>query len=360
MGYINAKEELQLCYSRVVQQADIPPEFAPSMHSSQVNTDLFHPLRQLLQAELDCAGLSLDVPGDIASAQGFMRWYLQAIQALEAHVAEGEAQAPMIRSEVELWLRCAMTGATLQDAVQLLARFADMLYPRAGKISLQYRGDQVLFQLDSLRSRVSTPSSLVDITGLFSLRQFLQWLAGRELPLQQVRAGPIRRDDVLPFLRLFGAPVLSGGSDYALAFPSSVLSWPVLRTPREFPAFFELFPCAVFLPGHHSLAGQVSALLSAMVAQGTAMPTQARLARDLGRSLSAFRQQLHREGTGFRELREQVLADEAAAALARGEAVVSIAARLGFADSGSFRRAFRQWHGCAPRDWQAKMRKNSH
>lgn len=324
------------------------------MSVAALNTDLFQPLRQLLESELQAAGLEVSVTGDTANAAGFMRWYLRAIQALEAHVASGDEHAPMARREVELQCRCALTGASLAEAVELLARFADLLYPRAGQISLELSGDQALFKLDSLRRQTTTASDMVDITGLFAFHQLLQWLAGRELPLRQVRAGPTRRDDVLPFLKLFRAPVLSGGSDYALVFERSVLAWPVVRTAAEFPRFFELFPCAVFLPTRHSLSAQVAILFSAMLTRGQPLPTQAELARELGKSVSAFRQQLRQEGSGFRQLRERALAEAAATGLARGQDVAAVAAQLGFADAGSFRRAFRQWYGCAPRQWQAE------
>lgn len=324
------------------------------MSISTVNTDLFQPLRQLLETELQTAGLEVRVAGDTANAAGFMRWYLQAIQALEAHVAGGDEHAPMARGEVELQCRCALTGASLAEAAELLTRFADLLYPRAGQISLQVAGGQALFTLDSLRRHTTTASNMVDITGLFAFHQLLQWLAGRELPLLQVRAGPIHRDNVLPFLKLFRAPVLSGGNDYALVFDQAVLAWPVVRTAAEFPRFFEWFPCAVFLPARHSLSAQVASLLSAMLTRSEPLPTQRELARELGKSLSAFRQQLQREGSGFRQLRERALAEAAAAGLARGVDVAALAAQLGFADSGSFRRAFRQWYGCSPRQWQAE------
>lgn len=323
------------------------------------STDVFLPLRQLLQAELDVAGLAGGMVEPSPSPGGFTRWYLQAIQKLEAHVAEGDEHAPMARGEVELQCRCALSGANLEEAIQLLSRFAEMLHPRAGRIGLEHRQALLHFQLDSLRRRLTTASSLVDITGLFAFRQLLQWLVGRELPVREVRIGPIRRDDVLPFLKLFRAPVLSGGSDYALVFDREALDWPVVRQAAEFADFFDLFPCAVFLPQDHSLAAQVSALLAAMLAQGERSPTQQRLAGELGLSLSTFRQRLRREGSGFRQLREQALAEAAVHGLSRGQSVGNLALQLGFADAGSFRRAFRQWYGCTPSEWRSKIRENS-
>ncbi|HEY7775645.1 MAG TPA: helix-turn-helix domain-containing protein [Kineobactrum sp.] len=321
------------------------PVFAPG---------LFTPLVELLCNELHACGAVVPPrppPGDAAA---FTRWYLQVVQQLEMHVAGDDAHPPMTRGEVELMCRCAMSAWTLEEAIVLCARFAEMLHPRAGAIRLQCEEGRASFRLDSLRGHVSGASSLVDITGLFAFRQLLEWLVGRNLPLVQVHIGPIRRNDVLPFLRLFGAPVLSGGDDYALEFEFSALAWPVVRTSDEFSFFFSNFPCAVFGVEQHHLPDQVSALLAAALRQSASLPTQAELAAGLGLSLPTFRRRLAQANTGVRQLRKAILRDTACEWLQQGElGIADIAARLGFADGGSFRRAFHQWLGVAPGSWQA-------
>src|SRR5690606_8906440 len=124
-----------------------------------------------------------------------------------------------------------------------------------------------------------------------------------ELPLRQVCIGPIRRQDVLPFLRLFRAPVLAGGEDYALEFEASALALPVVRAPSEFAAFFHSFPCAVFGARDHSLSAQVSALLAAALRHGAPLPGQGQLAAGLGLPLSTFRRRLQQGGDSYRALR---------------------------------------------------------
>jgi len=160
---------------------------------------------------------------------------------------------------------------------------------------------------------------------------------------------------VLPFLRLFQAPVLAGGEGYALDFPLEALALPVVRTPAEFPAFFTNFPCDVFGPRGRALAEQVSALLAAALRQGAALPSQAQLAGGLGLSLSTFRQRLHAAGTGYRALREEALRGAARRALLQADASVGdISQQLGFADAATFRRAFRRWEGVTPGAWRTQ------
>lgn len=322
------------------------PDLAPTF--DEVDSS-FRPLVRLLQQELRRAGRQ--APGVMPVTPGeFSRWYLDVVQILSAQVGGGDA---MQRGEVELMCRCAMSGRDLREVIELCARYCAMLAPRAGSIGFDDRGGVASFRLDSLRTETTTASSLVDITGLFAFQQLFQWLLGVELPLRQVCIGPIQRDDVLPFLRLFRAPVLAGGDRYALEFESRALVWPAVRGAGEFDAFFEVFPCGVFNTGANTLPQQVSALLTAAAARGDKLPSQQQLAAALELPLSTFRQRLAAGGTSFRALRRDCLRDAATRLLLSGElGVADIAQRLGFSDAGAFRRAFHQWFGVAPVAWR--------
>lgn len=312
----------------------------------------FEPLVALLQQELDAAGIGYPRLRARTPRQ-FTRYYLEVVQLLEAQVATGDDHAPMSRTEVELMCRCALSGGSLADAIQLCAAFCNMLHPRAGQASLKTRGDVATFSLNSLRGSTTTAASLVDITGLFAFHQLFQWLVGVDFPLQQVGIGPIEREDVLPFLTLFRAPVLAGGDSYALTFKTAVLSLPVVRGSYEFSSFFEVFPCGVFEPGGSALPEQVLALLFAWVRQGDGAPSQQVLAGTLGISLSTFRRRLLVAGATFRQLREQCLRRSAEELLGDTNlAINEIASRLGFSDTPAFRRAFRQWTQLSPGAWR--------
>ncbi len=313
----------------------------------------FAPLVELLLAELEACGQADGLRQPPRTLAAFTRWYLDVVQRLDAYLAGGDDHAPMARGEVELMCRCALSAADLREVIAICERFADMLQPRAGRIRLESAAGRASFRLDSLRGQPSTAGSLVDITGLFAFLQLFQWLLGRELPLEQVRIGPIRRQDVLPFLRLFRAPVLAGGEDYALDFAAAALELPVVRSPSEFPEFFHSFPCAVFGVRGHSLPGQVAALLSAALRHGAPLPSQGQLAEELGLPLSTFRRRLRQGGSNYRALREAALRNAACEALAQPDRLIGdIAAGLGFADAASFTRAFGQWFGVPPGAWR--------
>jgi len=312
----------------------------------------FEPLVALLQQELDAAGIAYPRPRTRSSAQ-FTRYYLEVVQLLEAHIAAADDHPPMSRTEVELMCRCALTARTLSEAIELCIRYCATIYPRAGQPALKLKGSEATFTFNSLRRATSTAASLVDVTGLIAFHQLFQWLVGIDIPLRQVGIGPIARDDLLAFLKLFRAPVLAGGDSYTLAFDASVLALPVVRDSREFARFFSVFPCGVFEFTGSALPEQVLALLHASVRQGEGLPGQQELARSLGLPLSTFRRRLASAGASYRQLREECLQMSAQELLRKGVlSINAIAAQLGFSDAAAFRRAFRQWTGQSPSEWR--------
>jgi AraC-like DNA-binding protein len=315
-------------------------------------TDSFAPLVSLLQEGLQRAGLprpdhSPETPSQFAS------WYLDVVQQLERQVAQDGEHPAMSRGEVELMARCALSGADVAQAIELVIRFAQMLHPRAGALTLRCRGERAQLQLRSLRVTHSLASDLSDITGLFAFYQLFSWLAGRPLPLQRVRIGPMARENTLPLLRLFQAPVLAGGDCYSLEFDCAALRWVNVRSAAELDDFIVCFPCAVLEPAAASLSARVETVLSAALRHGLVVPTQAQVAADFALPLATFRRRLAAEGKRFSELRRRCLQQQACLWLEQGVAVAEVAQRLGFSDAGSFRRAFHQWLGCAPSAWRA-------
>lgn len=77
------------------------------------------------------------------------------------------------------------------------------------------------------------------------------------------------------------------------------------------------------------------------------------IARALFVSKRTLARRLAREGSGYRQLREQLLAELAARHLQDSRlSVDSVAELLGYHDAANFRRAFHRWFGMAPRDFR--------
>ncbi len=301
----------------------------------------------LVEANVD---LGMALPQSVSE---FSHWYLEAIKALELAVANQGQQQPIYNRDIQMLCRCVLSATNLSEAIRLTIEFSDMLHPRNGKQAVDISSESVVFSLDTLRKCPTPISSLVDITGLHAFYQLFQWLIGIELPLTKVRIGLGQRDDVLPFLRLFNAPVLAVRNNYSFEFPVEFLQLPVVRTNKELSGFIAHFPCEVFGSAGNDIMQQVEALITAAVQQMLPIPTLRQLTQTLGIPESTFRRRLHREGTSFRELRESCLQEMASRYLRRDDlSIEQISRQLGFSDGTSFRRAFKAWTSMSPSAWR--------
>ncbi|RQS23477.1 AraC family transcriptional regulator [Burkholderia sp. Bp8998] len=282
---------------------------------------------------------------------GFVALYRDAIERLEAQVARGDGHPPMRKQEVDLMCRCLLSCATLADAIRCAAEFCEMLTPRAGVLSLAVRDGRATFRMDSLRRTRSPAACLVDLTGLFCYLQLFGWLIGQPLRPDAVWLGHPRRDDAMPLLGLFNAPVDVGRKTYGFAFDAARLDARVIRQPGELAAFLVDFPFRLIdaAPAVMSWTQQVRGFLDAALAREQALPALAELAAWLGVSEATLRRRLAAEGSGYHALREQCLADAARRCLRESDwPVARIATHLGFGGEEAFRRAFVRWTGIAP------------
>lgn len=298
------------------------------------------------------ADVELDIPLPKTTKQ-FNQWYLETVKTLELSLADGVARPAVHNREIRMLCRCVISAIDLEEAIRLVIEFSEMLHPRNGKQAITIVDGVVVFSLDTLRRSHSPISHLVDITGLYAFYQLFQWLIGIELPLLRVNIGQAQRDDLLPFLRLFNAPVLAGNENYSLEFSLEYLCQPVVRVNRELPAFIETFPCDVFGSKDNSLIRQIEALITAAIQQMSSIPTLTDMTNTLSIPESTLRRRLKQSGTSYRALREACLLEMAKRYLQRSDmSVDQISRQLGFSDDTSFRRAFKSWVNMSPSDWR--------
>ena len=81
-------------------------------------------------------------------------------------------------------------------------------------------------------------------------------------------------------------------------------------------------------------------------------PQLEQMAAMLNVSARTYRRRLAAESTSFQSLLDQSRLKFAKQQLFRGETVLGTALSLGFNDASNFRRAFSQWCGQSPAQWQ--------
>jgi AraC-like DNA-binding protein len=102
------------------------------------------------------------------------------------------------------------------------------------------------------------------------------------------------------------------------------------------------------------MTGQIRAMLMERAQRGEPVPDSLLAADALGISVSTLSRRLRRENTTYLKLKSECQRDIAKQLLRRDSLTMAqIAARLGFVDARSFRRAFAGWTGVLPSAFRA-------
>lgn len=196
------------------------------------------------------------------------------------------------------------------------------------------------------------PAVSVDLS-FMSLLELGRRGTGRRITPARVefhRSGPASAE----LADYFGAPIVCGAPRNAMTFHVADLAAPF---PGHSPEFLDLVTpglAAAFaeLQTGQETADRVKAVLKRSLASGR--PEVAHVARDLGMSERTLQRRITDEATTFRtlladarrELSEQLLADPAIQ-------IDEVTYLLGYQDTTSFYRAFKEWAGVSPGEWRA-------
>lgn len=301
---------------------------------------------------------SADENGEIMSGDRFAALYRVAIEQMTTKVAKGNGHLPMTKQEVDLMGRCVSTCATLEQAILCATDFCAMLYPRASVVSLERRDQIAVFKMDTVGPHNQSAECLVNITGLFCFIHLFSWLIGQSLQPSSVFLSHKKREDAIPFLGLFGAPVSFGKPTCGFEFDAALLPMPILRQSVELEPFLRDLPFGLVgkVSAAISTAGQVRNFLGAVLARGLSLPTLPVIAASMGYSAATLQRRLCTESTSYKVLKSQCLREAAEYYLTGTNwPIERIAASLDFGSAAAFRRAFTDWTGQAPSKFRRQI-----
>jgi AraC-like DNA-binding protein len=294
-----------------------------------------------LGALLSRAGIDPGTPR-LSSDQHFLLM-LSSIDLTDDE-CHGLGDRPLRPGFSEVGLRAMMSAATLEAALRVLARY----YALSSQVfSLEVRAGDGLARI-ALRAegRDRRRAAMLEEIWLMALFMFMNWFAGRGLPLAAMTVARPDHPDVGAAHWAFGAPV-------AVADVTS-LTMPVeaLQSPRRLVGGDEPIWDAIRFSLEGMATPAAARPMGGVFAGGDA-PARVRL-RDSLDGLALCERQVRRRvrqlhGASFRELRADALAEFARELLtAADEPVDAIAARLGYAEERSFRRFIRARTGLTP------------
>lgn len=263
---------------------------------------------------------------------------------------------PLRRGSFELLCRATLSAATLEEALERLARFLRVLLADLGVELESGRRSAVIVIAEEQGLPVGAAGRVFAFEWLLRMIHGLAaWLVAHPLPLDEVGfpypPPPHAADYELVFAprHTFDAPRLEA------RFPVEWLALPVRRDEAALRRFLADAPASIttLYRRDRALALRVREDLRAALPD---LPTLPALAKRLFLSPRTLHRRLEDEGTSFRGIRDALRRDLAIEWLTTSARPLGrIGADLGFADAAAFYRAFRDWTGRGPRDYRSRF-----
>lgn len=301
------------------------------------------------------AGALIEGRPTLVTRSAFARLAAECVLALHAEGCRRNGMQPVPVANHRLLLRAMLGCSTLGEAVQVLVEFHAAIYRGYPQWLISVDGGIIGLRLQRPHAEINTSEFLISAFGIACYHRLLGWLIGVELPLTEVTLAYPRRMQDLGLQALFNVPATFEQPQDGFAFPERFLDWPITAKPSEVDALFSLFPFDLLPPayGHETLEAQIAGSIRTALARGEAPPDLKTLSRMFGLTPATFRRRLASDGLSLAKLRADCRRQMAIGLLRDTRLTVcEIAARLAYADTATFRRAFALWTGLTPALWR--------
>nr|WP_315381247.1 AraC family transcriptional regulator [uncultured Sphingomonas sp.] len=324
----------------------IPPGFWRAVEAAGVR-----PLDLLHRAQLPL-NLPLASEGILTTAQYFALMaalgQLSEMPAVGLHLVEFADTAAHPPSTV-----AAFYARDLRDGLERLARFKRLC--TAERLVVTQEQDRCVVTIDWLHAAGPEPEVSVDLTFATLMELARRGIGRRVMPRAVELSRPMASHR--EYERYFGVPVRFDRPRNALTFDIADMDTPF---PGHNAAMIELLTPALTselqnLDRPVTISEQVVTALKARLPSGR--PDISDIARQLGMSERTLQRRITDEGTSFKEL--LVEARQATCRHLLADIAVQIdevAYLLGYQDTRSFYRAFKDWEGVTPATWRHRHR----
>jgi AraC-like DNA-binding protein len=333
----------------------------PPVEESTISTWILALVRALDAAGLDGAGMARAAGVDPAVLEDPERRSPIAVNTRLWRLAVEATGDPCFGLRVARYVTqttfhglglAAFASPTLREAFERIARW-QRLVSDAIAVAVEPEGDRwVVRRRPPARTPPLAPEAIDAFVAIgVTLPRALH--ADPSLRPLVVRLERPEPPSAAPFHALVRAPIEFGAPEIAIEFSRELMDRPVLAANLELARAGD----AVARRYVERLeGGEVTRRVRARIAERLAdgRPTQDDVARRLGMSTRSLARRLDEEGTSFSEILRDALATLARDYLRERRLSVSeVAFLLGFSGVAPFSRAFKQWTGRSPSEFQA-------
>lgn len=264
--------------------------------------------------------------------------------------AMGLSPEPVLFGTFAMMCKAVITCTSLEHALRRASAFY-RLFPHAPQLTLEKNGTQARIIIHQDRS--CDPDHFLSESLLAIWHRFSSWLVGQGLPLLDVRCPYPQPNHRKLYDIVFATPINFDSDELSLSIPERALNLPITQTAASLLQFLQHSPADVLArPNPHtSITAKVRNQLS--IYKTTDLPDLTTMASLLETSSATLRRRLREEGSSFQKLKDAARYQEARRLLAEpGVSIADVAAALGFTETSTFHRAFRNWTGKAPGEYR--------
>jgi len=332
-----------------VDKCKIPPAFWRSVERAGISSAAL-----LRQARLP-AVLHVSEDAWVSTAQYFELW--QALEELSGDPAIGLTIT--VAADTTVYPPATMAAffaKDFRDGLLRLAKFKRLCTPQ--ELHLEERDGEAFIVVDWIHATDPEPNAAVDMSFAAILELGRRGTGRHIVPLrvEMTRAGPATRAHT----EYLGAPISFRAPRNRLVLRADDLDRPFAGHNPELLAMLTPALSASLdeINAQSSLREQVMIVLKRRLASGK--PELLDVANVLGMSERTLQRRISASGTTFRRLLEASRQELGRELLASGSnATDEIAYLLGYQDTSSFYRAFREWEGVTPTQWRDQHTKSS-
>lgn len=301
----------------------------------------------LTQAGIDPA--SLDQGSTRVPVRAYARlWRLLAVHLDDEFFAMDPR--PLRSGSLAFICRTCIAQPSVQRGIESMLEFLGLMLTR---FNARLTRHDRLVEITLLPETAPPLRAFAYFTFWIIVHGVICWLAGRRVPLlgMQLRSpAPAYCDD---YRVMFGEPLSFAQPNTRIIFSVDCLDLPVRRSEAQLQRFLARAPANILVKYRDpdSFAQAIKAQLRGLAP--AQWPDSTSLARQWCMSPATLRRRLAEQQQSYQRLKDGVRRDLAVAALAEPLMTLGdIAERLGFADTGSFLKAFRKWTGSSPGEYR--------
>lgn len=206
----------------------------------------------------------------------------------------------------------------------------------------------------AVRTSSGTPlDPIVAFSAAAVVHRFAAWLIDTPITIDALHFPFDASHLAADYEIIFGTPATFAADELSMSFSARLLDRPIVKNESDLKSLLRDAPGSLFYSqgSSTSLESRVRRILER--AADSPWMDSTELAGLVFMSASHMRRRLREEGASVRAIQDDILRDRAIDALVNGdESIADIAARLGYSEPSSFRRAFHRWTGCAPIDYR--------